>query len=276
MSPPSRRQDCGARHVGQLDAELREHTGYGGAVIARRFECRHTCRVTTADDRLPARRSPGRPPIPLDRIIATALQIVDEEGADALSMRALAQHLDSGTATLYRHFANRMELIAHVVDHVFGEADLNTEELGAMSWQQAWHAIAQTMFEALSRHKNVAPLLVEQIPIGSKAMALRERCIAVLFDAGFPPQLAARAYATLSRYVLGYAIQFSAQTTTGQFDDARQSAIFRRSDPSLFPATVAVADSLPVRLQDEFAFGLELLVSGLSQLKPLNSHSGSS
>ena len=47
-----------------------------------------------------ARRSPGRPPVPLERIVATALQIVDEEGADALSMRTLAQRLGSGTACL--------------------------------------------------------------------------------------------------------------------------------------------------------------------------------
>ena len=40
------------------------------------------------------------------------MQIIDEEGADALSMRSLAQRLDSGTATLYRHFPNRAALIA--------------------------------------------------------------------------------------------------------------------------------------------------------------------
>jgi AcrR family transcriptional regulator len=222
--------------------------------------------VTIADDQSSARRSPGRPPLPLDRIVAAALEIVDADGADALSMRALAQRLDSGTATLYRHFANRAELIAHVVDRVFGEAEFDTEPLGAMGWQQAWQTIARTMFDALSRHQNVAPLLVEQIPIGPNAMALRERCIAVLLDSGFPPQLAARAYATLSRYVLGFAIQFSAQAATAHLDDAQQSALFRSSDPSLFPATVAVADSLPVPLADEFAFGLELLVTGLSQL----------
>ncbi|XUL90802.1 hypothetical protein ACQ86D_32705 [Streptomyces galilaeus] len=39
------------------------------------------------------RRAAGRPPVPPDRIVAMALRIVDEEGADALSMRALAEHL---------------------------------------------------------------------------------------------------------------------------------------------------------------------------------------
>ncbi|MFK0108449.1 helix-turn-helix domain-containing protein [Streptomyces sp. NPDC091217] len=53
------------------------------------------------------RRPAGRPPVPPDRIIAMALRIVDEEGTEALSMRALAERLGSGTATLYRHFGKR-------------------------------------------------------------------------------------------------------------------------------------------------------------------------
>jgi TetR/AcrR family transcriptional regulator, tetracycline repressor protein len=215
----------------------------------------------------PFRRSPGRPPVPLDRIVATALQIVDEEGADALSMRALAQRLDSGTATLYRHFAGRAELIAQVVDRVFGEAEFSAAELAAVSWQQACQAIAAAMFAALNRHKNVAPLLAGQVPMGPNAMALRERCLSVLIDGGFPPPLAARAYATLARYVLGFAIQFSTQAAAGHPGDARQSADFRSADPSRFPATAAVAGVLPVPLDDEFTFGLELLVAGLSLLR---------
>jgi AcrR family transcriptional regulator len=230
----------------------RRHTGY---VTARRL-----------NERAPsARRSPGRPPLPLDRIVATALLIVDEEGADGLSMRALAQRLDSGTATLYRHFGGRAELIDQVVDRVFGEVQFSAEELAAVSWQQAWQMVARKMFEALSRHANVAPLLSGQVALGPNAMALRESCIAVLLDNGFPPRLAARAWATVARYVLGFAIQLSAQDSPGQDDDGMQSRIFRASDPSVFPATVAVADFLPLPLEDEFAFGLDLLAEGLSR-----------
>ena len=226
-----------------------------------------TTRRPVADDDASPRRAPGRPPIPLDRIVATALQIVDEQGADALSMRTLAQRLDSGTATLYRHFANRAALIAHVVDRVFGEIDCAPDELTAVSWQQACLTAAHTMFDTLRRHQNVAPLLAEQVPMGPHAMAYRERWIAVLLDNGFPPQLAAHSYAVLARYVLGFAIQLSDHSTAGSLDDTQLAAAFHGLDPALFPATVAVADELPVPLKDEFAFGLELLVNGLTQLR---------
>jgi AcrR family transcriptional regulator len=206
------------------------------------------------------RRSPGRPPIPVDRIVATALQIVDTEGADALSMRTLAQRLDSGTATLYRHFTGRADLIAHVVDRVFGAVELNAGTLSTMTWQDACKAAAHSMFDALRRHRNLAPLLAEEVPIGPNALVIRERMIALLLDNGFPPALAARSYATLARYILGFAIQ-----PTSTHDDAGLSQVFHDLDPGQFPATVKVADSLPVPLEDEFVFGLELIVDGLTQ-----------
>jgi AcrR family transcriptional regulator len=198
----------------------------------------------------------------VDRIVTTALQIVDDEGAEALSMRTLAQRLDSGTATLYRHFAGRAQVIAQVVDRVFGAVEFDDAEIRAMTWQQACKAAACKMFDALRGHRNVTSLLVENVPIGPHAMAVRERMIAVLLDNGFPPPLAARSYATLARYVLGFAIQLS---SAGDLDDARLSGVFHDLDPQLFPATLAVADSLPVPLDDEFAFGLDLIVEGLTQ-----------
>ncbi|MET7694270.1 TetR/AcrR family transcriptional regulator [Streptomyces sp. NPDC005483] len=217
------------------------------------------------------RRTPGRPPIPLERIVAAAMQILDEEGADALSMRTLAQRLGSGTATLYRHFDSRAALVAHVVDRMFGGIEIRDDELAAMGWRDACRTMAQAMFDAVSRHENVAPLLVEGIPVGPNAMTVRERCIAALLADGFPPRVAAHAYATLSRYVLGFAIQIRGHHGADEpGSDAQASAAFRAADPSLYPATAAVADWLPVPLEEEFRFGLELLLDGLSRLRDDN------
>jgi TetR/AcrR family transcriptional regulator, tetracycline repressor protein len=196
-----------------------------------------------------------------ERIVAGALALVDAEGADALSMRTLAQRLDSGTATLYRHFANRAELIAHVVDRVFGEAQIDTAQLANQDWQSACETVAHMMFAALSRHPHVAQLLLEHMPIGPNAMAIREACLAMLLDNGFSPELAARCYATLSRYVLGFGIQLAGQTQTPASTDAEA---FHHVDPERFPAIFKTAAALPVPLEDEFAFGLELILKGLS------------
>jgi len=204
--------------------------------------------------------------VPRELMIETALEIVDDAGADALSMRTLAQRLDSGTATIYRHFSDRTDLVGHVVDRVFGEVDLDAEELRSMSWQQACARIAYTMFHAFGRHPNLAPLLVEQVPMGPHAMRLREYCIAVLLDSGLSPKLAARSWATLGRYVVGFATQAHGRGAAG-IDGTRQPSLFQDIDASRFPATVRVARSLPVSLEDEFTFGLDLILSGLSRLE---------
>jgi AcrR family transcriptional regulator len=179
-------------------------------------------------------------------------------------MRALAQRLGSGTATLYRHFANRSELVAAMVDRMLGEAGLDADALTAMPWQQACRTFAHRMFDALVRHGNVASLLIGYVPMGPNALAQRELILSLLLENGFRPVVAAHAYATLSRYVLGFAIQQSGSTAADR--DAELTAAFRELDPSRYPATVAVADDLPVPLEEEFAYGLRLIVGGLEKL----------
>jgi len=204
--------------------------------------------------------------MPLDRIVAAALELVEAQGADALSMRSLAQRLESGTATLYRRFATRSELISTVIDHILGEVDVDARTVAELPWQEACISFAQHMFDALSRHGNVAALLVEYTPMGPNALASRELCLSVLLDNGFPPAVAAHAYATLARYVLGFAIQHSGAGPGGGQQgqrDVELSAAFHQLDPSRYPATVSVADELPVPLDEEFEFGLQLIVGGL-------------
>ncbi|MGU3291461.1 TetR/AcrR family transcriptional regulator [Williamsia sp. M5A3_1d] len=212
-------------------------------------------------------RTRGRPPVPLDRIVAAAIALLNEEGADALSMRTLAQRLGSGTATLYRHFEGRPQLVAHVVDEMFAEMASHPEmaphpETGdaslAMPWQESLRTSARSMFEVLRRNPNVAPLMIANTPVGPHALAVRERALAVFLAAGFDAALAVRAWVTVARYVLGFAAQL-------RTDDppSAQTAAWGAVDPVDFPASIAVAAEVPVPLEDEFTFGLEMLISGL-------------
>jgi AcrR family transcriptional regulator len=112
--------------------------------------------------------------VPTERIIAAALKIIEEEAAGALSLRSLAQRLDSSTATLYRHFANRAELISEVIDSVFDGVPVDAQELLSEGWEHARRAVASWMFAKLNEHPNLAPLLLTHAPVGPNAMALRE------------------------------------------------------------------------------------------------------
>jgi AcrR family transcriptional regulator len=202
--------------------------------------------------------------VPVERIITAATAIVDEDGVEALSMRTLAERLDSGTATLYRHFKSRAQLIAHVIDAVLGAADIDAVAAREMpSWRQAVESVARTSFEVFRAHPEVARLLAERIPMGPNAMRQREAMLAVLLGAGFSSELAAQAYATVARFVLGFAIQLGERPTD---DEAELPETWRAQDPQSYPATVAVADHLPVGLEREFSLGLELILNGLTQL----------
>ncbi|MFJ2645589.1 TetR/AcrR family transcriptional regulator [Streptomyces sp. NPDC087420] len=195
------------------------------------------------------------------------MRIVDEEGAEALSMRTLAKHLGSGTATLYRHFDNRAEVVAQVADRLFGMIEVEPQP-AATEWREACRTMMENVFAVLRRHRRVAPLLMEETPAGPNARAVRERCVGILLDNGFPPKTAAQAYATLARYVLGFAMQLGEQGRPGDKSaDERAATPVHPADPSLYPATTRVAAFLPVPLEDEFSFGLGLLIEGLAQLR---------
>lgn len=173
-------------------------------------------------------------------------------------MRSLAQRLESGTATLYRHFEGRDDLIARVVDTVMAEVDIDGDELGQMPWQQACKKLAHRMFDVLRSHPHVASLMVDRVPVGPQMLALRERAIAQMLDSGFAPEVALQAWATIARYVLGFGTQMTAA-------DAEPPTLWADVDLTQLPATLAVSKYFPIPLQDEFAFGLDLLISGLEQ-----------
>lgn len=206
-------------------------------------------------------RSRGRPPVPLDRIIATATAILDEQGAKGLSMRTLAQRLDSGTATLYRHFSGRPELIARVVDAVVGEAHVDDAELQGRDWREACETILRRMFDVLCRHPEVAHFMVGNVPLrGPNMIALREQTLGLFLNSGFTGPQAILAWSTLARYVLGFAVQL-----TSPYDGEAPAQVWASIDLGQLPASRAVHDLAPASLENEFAFGLELLIEGLNR-----------
>lgn len=210
----------------------------------------------------PATRGPGRPPIALGRIIDVAMEILDDEGADALSMRSLATRLSSSTATLYRHVSGKDAILAYVMDRILGQADI--EGLPFDSWQQTCRAGARALYTTLTRHPNAVRLFVKQVPAGPNALDVRERGVAMLLAAGFPPGLAARGYTAIAHFVIGFAIQEPVDQTADPERASRLRKYYRSLDSRTYPATTTVADVLPgATIDEEFEFGLSLLIDGL-------------
>ncbi len=198
--------------------------------------------------------------------MSAALEMVDETGIDAFSMRLLADRLGSGTATLYRHLAGKEELMAYVVDRILGEVKIETDAdtVCDTTWQHAIARGADALYDVLKSHPNALPLLVSQVPVGPNALRLRERIVSVLLAYGFPLDLAARAYTAVAHYVLGFVLQQHAAGAPQREDAASLRDFYHALDADTYPATVAAADELTeVPLDEEFRFGLQLVLDGI-------------
>ncbi|HEX4251017.1 MAG TPA: TetR/AcrR family transcriptional regulator [Pseudonocardia sp.] len=220
----------------------------------------------------PSQPRRGRPPRSFERIVAAAADLVDEVGTGTFSMRLLAERLSTSTATLYRHFAGKDELMVFVVDRLFAGAGDRPAGAGGsagdppQTWQDTARRASFGFRGLLSRHPNVLPLLVSQVPIGPNGLVARERMIATLVACGFEPRLAARAYTTIAHYVVGFAVQQHAPGAPGPEDAAVLGDFYRALDPVTYPYTVAASDALTaVSLDEEFAEGLEFILDGIER-----------
>ncbi|MEU9678372.1 FAD-dependent monooxygenase [Streptomyces parvus] len=136
------------------------------------------------------RRGRGRPSHDTDQMVATALRLIDEHGVQAFSLRTLADALGSSTATLYRHFANKNEILVLTVDLALGEA--HTAPVAAPAdWRDVLNAMAHQLRAVLARHPSLLPTLMDHVPVGPNALAQRERVLAALLHHGLPVKFSA-------------------------------------------------------------------------------------
>src|SRR6185312_15585045 len=109
----------------------------------------------------PSERGRGRPRRSFENIVSVAADLVDELGVDGVNMRLLAQRLETGTATLYRHVSGKDELMVYVLDSRMGEivAAYDLEAARPRSWREALERIALAYRGFLEAHPNVLALL---------------------------------------------------------------------------------------------------------------------
>jgi AcrR family transcriptional regulator len=200
----------------------------------------------------------------LERILDVALDMIDTDGLDAVTMRRLAARLETAHTSLYRHVASRDELLVLCVDRMLGELRLDDIPVDRDPRRQA-EALLRRYRQVLLAHPALAPLLTTAQMLGPNALAGREVGLAILDDAGVPPDLAARAYLTLTHYVIGSAVLEANGAARGDPGRQAMQAMFGALDPNRYPVLVAHATHLNLLDPDqEFEFGLATLLDGIT------------
>ena len=178
--------------------------------------------------------------------MAAALDLLDREGLDALTMRRLADELSTTHTSLYRHVASRHELLVELVDHVLGgmrpppgdDGESKRDSGGDWRAQAEWSA--REFRRVLLEHPALVPLLTAGQLLGPNAMRGRDRGVRSLLAAGAGGELAVHAYLLVAHYVIGTALLDTggaARTEPGAHghDPAVQGASLRRSIPPCSP-----------------------------------------
>ncbi|TDC70422.1 TetR/AcrR family transcriptional regulator [Actinomadura sp. GC306] len=143
------------------------------------------------------------PPLTQERIVAEAVALLDEEGAARLTMRRLAERLDTGATTLYWHVKTKDDVLELALDAVFG--DVPVPEAGT-NWRADVTALMSGWRAAMLRHPWSASVLGGRPLLGPEVMARTDFLYAALSGTGLTgTRLAGAAYA-VANYVIGSAL----------------------------------------------------------------------
>jgi AcrR family transcriptional regulator len=214
------------------------------------------------------RRRPRADGLSIERIIEVALDVVDRDGLEALTVRRIGAELETGSASLYRHISSREELLVLLVDHVIGDVRLPSARLPGRA-KVEW--LTGELRRVLMEHPKLVPAMRASPPLGPNAMRGAENGLANLVEAGYAPDVAVLAYFALIDYVLG-TVFFDTRspgppegggTTTAERIDALPDEAFPtlRAHRDAF-ARPSEEDAFE---EDVFSFGLRAFLDGLER-----------
>jgi AcrR family transcriptional regulator len=220
------------------------------------------------------RTGPSKARLTRELVLSTALELVDAEGLDALTMRRLGQELGRDPMSLYRYAANRAALLDGVSEMVLNKLAIFPDD---PNWQAQLRRIAHDLRLLALRHPNVVPLLVTRplsTPLGMRPLGtLRplEQILALLIEAGFTPADALHVYRAYYGFLYGHILNELQEYIV---DPEENEAILRlglhRLPANDFPHLRALGPVLAdYDGSAELDQGLSILLTGLAtQLSP--------
>jgi DNA-binding transcriptional regulator YhcF (GntR family) len=218
-------------------------------------------------------RRDGVPKLSRGHLLRTAIAVADAEGLDAVSMRRLAAELGVGPMSLYRHVANKDELVAQMADEVFGEPDPPVQ--GPQGWRAELELIARRQWQLCRRHlwlpravSFTRPMLVPNM------MAQTESVLRALDGLGLPMSTRIREALTLHALVITTALpmadEVEAEQETGVPLDRWWLAQRARADELLaggrFPLLATIPQDVVSDLDELFEYGLARHLDGFAAL----------
>jgi AcrR family transcriptional regulator len=135
-----------------------------------------------------------------DRLAAATLAVIDRDGLDALTMRAVAKELGMATMSLYRYVTDKDELETLVVDHVLSGVN---PAVPPGDWRERVTELLSRMRKEVLAHSAVVPLLLRHRHSVSSSLVLIEATLAILTDAGFTGERRVIAQRTIVAYLFG-------------------------------------------------------------------------
>ncbi|MBB5935167.1 TetR/AcrR family transcriptional regulator C-terminal domain-containing protein [Streptomyces zagrosensis] len=219
----------------------------------------------------------SEPELTLDRIVRTAIEIVDAEGMSALSMRGVAARLGVAAMSIYRYAPSKDDLVLLVADAAFGEETYPAD--APDGWRPRVELGARTLWTLYRKHPWLAqlnslnrPLLVPNLLVHGEWM------LDALDGHGLDPTRLFDIHVLIYSHVQGLAVHLEweahAEAATGQSEDqwmdSRAPALQKLAESGRFPTFAKVIgafdDGYDLRLDVLFEFGLKALLDGLTPL----------
>jgi AcrR family transcriptional regulator len=216
---------------------------------------------------VPKARSRSR--LSRERVLRAAITHADAGGLEALTMRTLAEELGVAPMALYRHIANKDDLVDAMVDVVFSEVDLPASTAG---WKTAMRQRAISAREGLSRHRWAIGLMESRTNPGPANLRHHDAVIGTLRAAGFTIEMAAHAYSLVDSYIYGFALtQMNLPfDTSAEVAEVAQNMLqpFPLNEyPNLVEFITEHALRPGYDYGDEFEYGLDVILDGLERAR---------
>ncbi|MFK0245924.1 TetR/AcrR family transcriptional regulator [Amycolatopsis azurea] len=206
------------------------------------------------------RERPAKPALTRDGIVAAAVTILREEGLRKVTMRRLAQELDTGAASLYVYVRNTAELHAAILDELL---DTIPRPSSDGSWRDRLERLLTAYTAMLLEYPGLALSALVARPSGENYLALCETLLTLLVEGGVPPERRAWGIDILLQHATATAAEHADEDSPEDWDALARAV--RDADEATHPQLAAhAADLLTGRPEQRMSWGLQVLITGVA------------